>query len=210
MTSAVGFSSGDTVSARQRPEPGNRHGRRGQRQYAHARGNTEVGAWRRRADHPDRRQSPLPGSRAGAGRLRCRSRVERFGKNSEPALTAAGELFASGLSPEGTPHVGDEQPVLLRLPARCLDTGPRRHRVRSPVEQEGAIRSSPSRTHRTRTRSARSCSGRQLSSRSSRARGTTACVGSTTDCRPVHSRCPGRTPPGSSSRNRSSASYLGK
>jgi hypothetical protein len=28
-------------------------------------------------------------------------RVKRFGKNSEPALTAAGELFASGLSPKG-------------------------------------------------------------------------------------------------------------
>jgi hypothetical protein len=29
------------------------------------------------------------------------NRVARFGKNSEPALTAAGELFASGLSPKG-------------------------------------------------------------------------------------------------------------
>jgi hypothetical protein len=29
------------------------------------------------------------------------SRVARFGKNSEPSLTAAGELFASGLSPKG-------------------------------------------------------------------------------------------------------------
>jgi hypothetical protein len=29
------------------------------------------------------------------------NRVERFGKNSEPSLTAAGELFASGLSPKG-------------------------------------------------------------------------------------------------------------
>jgi hypothetical protein len=29
------------------------------------------------------------------------NRVARFGKNSEPSLTAAGELFASGLSPSG-------------------------------------------------------------------------------------------------------------
>jgi hypothetical protein len=29
------------------------------------------------------------------------NRVARFGKNSEPSLTAAGELFASGLSPKG-------------------------------------------------------------------------------------------------------------
>jgi hypothetical protein len=29
------------------------------------------------------------------------NRVARFGKNSEPSLTAAGELFASGLSPTG-------------------------------------------------------------------------------------------------------------
>ena len=29
------------------------------------------------------------------------NRVSRFGKNSEPSLTAAGELFASGLSPKG-------------------------------------------------------------------------------------------------------------
>jgi hypothetical protein len=34
------------------------------------------------------------------------NRVARFGKNSEPSLTAAGELFASGLSPKGTLTAG--------------------------------------------------------------------------------------------------------
>src|SRR5204862_259161 len=35
------------------------------------------------------------------------NRVARFGKNSEPSLTAAGELFASGLSPSGRLTAGN-------------------------------------------------------------------------------------------------------
>jgi len=38
------------------------------------------------------------------------NRVARFGKNSEPSLTAAGDLFASGLSPSGRLTAGTNRP----------------------------------------------------------------------------------------------------
>ena len=38
------------------------------------------------------------------------NRVARFGKNSEPSLTAAGDLFASGLSPSGRLTTGTNRP----------------------------------------------------------------------------------------------------
>ena len=42
-------------------------------------------------------------------------RVKRFGKNSEPSLTAAGELFASGLSPNGRLTAGTSSRVMVRV-----------------------------------------------------------------------------------------------
>ena len=103
--------------ARQRSEPGNRHGRRGQRQYAHARGDTEVGAWRRRADRPDRRQSPLPGSRAGAGRVRCavqpRGAIRQEQRAGPHGCRRALRL---GPVPEGTPHSGTNSQAFYGSP----------------------------------------------------------------------------------------------
>jgi hypothetical protein len=44
------------------------------------------------------------------------NRVARFGKNSEPSLTAAGELFASGLSPKGTLTAGRSNQAFYGAP----------------------------------------------------------------------------------------------
>jgi hypothetical protein len=44
------------------------------------------------------------------------NRVQRFGKNSEPTLTAAGELFASGLSPKGTLTAGQSSQAFYGAP----------------------------------------------------------------------------------------------
>jgi hypothetical protein len=44
------------------------------------------------------------------------NRVARFGKNSEPSLTAAGELFASGLSPNGRLTAGRNTPAFYGSP----------------------------------------------------------------------------------------------
>lgn len=43
-------------------------------------------------------------------------RVLRFGKESEPTLTAGGEAFASGLSPQGKLESADEQPAFYGSP----------------------------------------------------------------------------------------------
>jgi hypothetical protein len=43
-------------------------------------------------------------------------RVSRFGKNSEPSLTAAGELFASGLSPKGRLTAGTSSQAFYGAP----------------------------------------------------------------------------------------------
>jgi hypothetical protein len=43
-------------------------------------------------------------------------RVLRFGKESEPSLTAAGDLYASGLSPTGKLESGDDAPSFYRAP----------------------------------------------------------------------------------------------
>jgi hypothetical protein len=43
-------------------------------------------------------------------------RVARFGKNSEPSLTAAGELFASGLSPSGRLTAGRNSQAFYGYP----------------------------------------------------------------------------------------------
>ena len=43
-------------------------------------------------------------------------RVARFGKNSEPSLTAAGELFASGLSPKGRLTAGTSSQAFYGAP----------------------------------------------------------------------------------------------
>src|SRR5204862_543210 len=43
-------------------------------------------------------------------------RVARFGKNSEPSLTAAGELFASGLSPSGRLTAGKSSQAFYGYP----------------------------------------------------------------------------------------------
>jgi hypothetical protein len=43
-------------------------------------------------------------------------RVARFGKNSEPSLTAAGELFASGLSPSGRLTAGKSSRAFYGYP----------------------------------------------------------------------------------------------
>jgi hypothetical protein len=102
VTSAVGFSSGDTVllgnATNQEPLT-----------VVTVSGNSLSLAVPLKAGHG----AGEPITRTG-GNLRyqdlelaqdvCASpynRVARFGKNSEPALTAAGELFASGLSPKG-------------------------------------------------------------------------------------------------------------
>jgi hypothetical protein len=100
VTSAVGFSSGDTVMlgspANQEPVT-----------VVTVSGNTLSLALPLKAAHG----AGEPITRTG-GNLRYQDlelaqdvcaagRVKRFGKNSEPALTAAGELFASGLSPKG-------------------------------------------------------------------------------------------------------------
>ena len=44
------------------------------------------------------------------------NRVARFGKNSEPSLTAAGELFASGLSTKGTLTAGQSSQAFYGAP----------------------------------------------------------------------------------------------
>jgi hypothetical protein len=44
------------------------------------------------------------------------NRVARFGKNSEPSLTAAGELFASGLSTKGRLTSGQNTPAFYGSP----------------------------------------------------------------------------------------------
>ncbi|HEY3018470.1 MAG TPA: hypothetical protein VGJ23_06540 [Gaiellaceae bacterium] len=44
------------------------------------------------------------------------NRVARFGKNSEPSLTAAGELFASGLSPSGRLTAGHSSQAFYGYP----------------------------------------------------------------------------------------------
>jgi hypothetical protein len=44
------------------------------------------------------------------------NRVSRFGKNSEPSLTAAGELFASGLSPKGRLTAGSSSQAFYGAP----------------------------------------------------------------------------------------------
>ena len=44
------------------------------------------------------------------------NRVARFGKNSEPSLTAAGELFASGLSPKGRLTAGKSSQAFYGSP----------------------------------------------------------------------------------------------
>ena len=44
------------------------------------------------------------------------NRVSRFGKNSEPSLTAAGELFASGLSPNGRLTAGKSTQAFYGAP----------------------------------------------------------------------------------------------
>jgi len=44
------------------------------------------------------------------------NRVARFGKNSEPSLTAAGELFASGLSPSGRLTAGENTQAFYGYP----------------------------------------------------------------------------------------------
>jgi hypothetical protein len=44
------------------------------------------------------------------------NRVARFGKNSEPSLTAAGELFASGLSPNGRLTAGTNSKAFYGYP----------------------------------------------------------------------------------------------
>jgi hypothetical protein len=44
------------------------------------------------------------------------NRVARFGKNSEPSLTAAGELFASGLSPSGRLTAGKSSQAFYGYP----------------------------------------------------------------------------------------------
>jgi hypothetical protein len=102
VTSAVGFSSGDTVmlgsAANQEPVT-----------VVTVSGNTLSLAVPLKAAHG----TGEPITRTG-GNLRYQdlelaqdvcaapyNRVARFGKNSEPALTSAGELFASGLSPKG-------------------------------------------------------------------------------------------------------------
>ena len=190
-------------------EPGNRHRR--QRSAAirsRSRQHSKSAHGAGEPDRPHRWQSPVPGSRAGAGRAalvrpRKALRQETASRPSRLPRRALrlGPLDEGTRSPSGT-----SGQAFCRL-RRSL---PGHRRSAPPCTKcsgaRRAIHSSPNRTRRTRTRSARSCSDAQRSCRSSRAPGTTVCVGSTTDCRPAHSRCPGRIPPGSSSRNRSSAS----
>ena len=63
-------------------------------------------------------------------------RVLRFGKESEPTLTAGGEAFASGSDTGGQARLGRRAPRLLRLPARRLDGRTRRRGLRGAVEQD--------------------------------------------------------------------------
>ena len=136
VTSAVGFSSGDTVSL------GNALNQETVTVVA-VNGNTLTLAATLKSAHG----AGEPITRTG-GNLRyqdlelaqdvCAARPRKAIRQEQRAGPhGCRRALRLGPVPEGTPHVGDEQPVLLRLPARCLDTGPRRHRVRSPVEQEG-------------------------------------------------------------------------
>ena len=112
---AAGFSTGDTVlignagnqeSATVVTVSGSNLGFASPLKFAHGPGEPIV----RTGGNLQYQDLELPQDVCAAGR------VKRFGKNSEPSLTAAGELFASGLSPSGKLTAGRSSQAFYGAP----------------------------------------------------------------------------------------------
>ena len=116
--SAVGFSSGDVVLLGNKTNQETSHRRHCQRhvadalaaplKFAHGAGEPIV----RTGGNLQYQDLELPQDVCAPPY----NRVARFGKNSEPSLTAAGELFASGLSTKGTLTAGQSSQAFYGAP----------------------------------------------------------------------------------------------